>query len=344
MEIITPFLICIKSTIVIKLKKIAEQDIWYFFQIYKILNYSKKEKISLGVKRTVKLSGNFPGLWRRTLMQTPNGSCQFGKTLFVASGDAEYCLVLNKEPLNFTKPPSCEAVWGLHMEPELYIKKFGYQKSSRSLINRFYTSSSKLIKKKGVYISSPPYVHFHLGKNWDFLDKCNIPIKTIDIGIIISDLNELPGHRNRLNFLDEIDKSDLNVSIWGRGNNLYKYKNYKGFIYNKWDVYKKCKYTIVLENTISDFYWTEKITDALLAYTLPFYYGSELIHKYLPSKSIISIDIMKNDVVDFIKDNIKNKEYEKRLTAISEARKKILHEQNLYAFIDKEIEKVEGAF
>ena len=95
-----------------------------------------------------------------------------------------------------------------------------------------------------------------------------------------------------------------------------------------------------MENTISDYYWSEKVVDALLAYTLPFYYGAQTLNKYLPSQSIIPIDIEAFDIIEIIKRNINNNEYEKRLIFINEARKKILAEQNLYAFIDKEIENL----
>jgi hypothetical protein len=73
---------------------------------------------------------------------------------------------------------------------------------------------------------------------------------------------------------------------------------------------------------------------------LPFYYGAPNASKYFPKESFISIDI--NDLegsYQIISDAIKNNEYQKRLPAIKEARKRVLEKYNFYATISQIIEK-----
>ncbi len=100
--------------------------------------------------------------------------------------------------------------------------------------------------------------------------------------------------------------------------------------------HSQCKYSIVLENTVSDWYWSEKVADALLSFSLPLYHGCPRIGSFLPPESVIPIDIHNPGCIEEIADVIRSGAFEKRFSAIAEARRLILHEQNLYAFIDRE--------
>ncbi|MEM6506956.1 MAG: glycosyltransferase family 10, partial [Planctomycetota bacterium] len=45
----------------------------------------------------------------------------------------------------------------------------------------------------------------------------------------------------------------------------------------------------VLENSISDDYWTEKLSDAYLGWALPLYVGCKNIDRYVPSESLVQL-------------------------------------------------------
>jgi hypothetical protein len=306
---------------------------------------SQAEKASMGVRRTVRLLSNFPGLWQRTIEQTPSGQCRWGDTLFVADGIADHYVVLNsmgampveqyRERLHDAFP---EVVWGLHMEPGEYIEKLGYATpAEHTLASRFYTNSEMLIRKGRPYVASPPYVHFHTGKSWDFLKNAVPPRKTADLCVISSDLATLKGHVDRIRFLREIDDSDIEIDIWGRGKSLQALKKYKGFLLNKWDAHSRFKYSIVIENSKSKIYWTEKFADAILSFSLPLYHGATDIGEYFPEGSFIRIDITDPNCLQKIRDILREDPYESRLPAILEARELILQKQNLYAFLDHEL-------
>ena len=309
---------------------------------------SDSAKAERGIKFTVRLIPNFPRLWESIVDQTPKGSCQWGNTLFYSefNGEADLYVVLNTSthdyggnPMPPVDLPEAERVWGLHLEPPEYVKMFRLdQQNEHAKISRFYTNVESLYcENPDKYIPSPPYNLMHIDCSWDFLVNAPVPVKTEEICMISSSLNRITGHQGRLQFIERLVKSELQFSLWGRGDEFKKYPNYRGFAPKKWDVLAPCKYSIVVENSIVPFYWTEKISDNLLAFTLPLYYGSPNVSKFLPDDCYIPIDIHDPLCADKITEIVASGEYEKRLPAIIEAREKILHEQNLFAFLNREI-------
>jgi hypothetical protein len=100
------------------------------------------------------------------------------------------------------------------------------------------------------------------------------------------------------------------------------------------------RYHIAIENYIGPHHWTEKLADAFLGLTLPFYAGCPNAAEYFPAESFIPIDM--NDpqaAVRRMREAISGNEYEKRLPAVIEARRRILFEHNLFAVLSREIEK-----
>lgn len=341
-------LLKLRSRLLLKIWRLKYSDFWYKSIIKRVVGLTPQEKSSRGIKRTVRLISNFPGLWQRTIEQTPKGSCQWGSTLFLADGDADHYVILNSihQPvgsrlLSKFKLPEPGRVWGLHMEPESYVRLLGYDTpQEHSLVSRFYTNSESLILQGGIYRPSPPYVHFLTGKSWDFLHAAPPPSKSITLGIIASDLESLDGHKARLRFLEEIDASDIDCVIWGRGDKLKRFRKYKGFALNKWDVHSICRYSIVIENCVSPLYWSEKVADALLGYSLPLYYGSRELERFLPHDSFIPVNINQSDCIEVIREILRSDPYENRLPAIKEARRQLLEKENLYAFLDHELESL----
>lgn len=99
------------------------------------------------------------------------------------------------------------------------------------------------------------------------------------------------------------------------------------------------RYHIAIENHVCDHWWTEKLSDAFLGCTLPFYYGAPNAADYFPADSFIPIDI--KDVpgsLKIIQNAIANNEYEKRLPAIKEARRRCLEKYNTFATLSNLIE------
>jgi hypothetical protein len=327
---------------------------WYFQYkegrhkgaIRRILNLTPEEKAARGITRTVRIAANFPGMWARTLDLTPRRHCQWGETLFVADGPGDLYLVINsilqRQPGNRFLPtvtlPEKERAWALHMEPEEYVKKLGYDDESEATnYSRFYTSCPSLLAEGGIYRPAPPYINFLLSKTWDQLAAAARPQQKFQLGIIMSGLQDLKGHHARFTFLKALHASDIDYVFWGRGENLDRFRGYRGFAGSKWTAHAACRYSIVLENSVAPYYWSEKPADSLLAWSLPFYHGCPNLGDYLPPESFIPIDINQPEAaVAMIRQTLREDSYEQRFAAITEARRRLLHEHHLYAFLDRE--------
>lgn len=91
------------------------------------------------------------------------------------------------------------------------------------------------------------------------------------------------------------------------------------------------RYHIAIENEYSPHHWTEKLSDCFLAGCLPFYYGCPNLEEYFPKESFIRIDIKKPQAsFEIISDAIQSRQYARRLDDITEARRLVLEDHNLF--------------
>jgi hypothetical protein len=109
----------------------------------------------------------------------------------------------------------------------------------------------------------------------------------------------MEGHNLRLQLIEYLQSVQYDYDLYGRGFNQ---------IDNKFDALYPYKYSIAIENSRFNHYWTDKITDCFLSWTLPFYYGAQNIHKYFPKESFIIINPnRKEETLKIIKNVILNK-------------------------------------
>ncbi len=99
------------------------------------------------------------------------------------------------------------------------------------------------------------------------------------------------------------------------------------------------RYHVAVENHIGPHHWTEKLADAFLGATLPFYSGCPDAADYFPPESFIPIDLQDPDgALHTIRRAIADNEYERRLPAILEARRRVLYDYNLFSVLAREVE------
>ena len=107
------------------------------------------------------------------------------------------------------------------------------------------------------------------------------------------------------------------MDLFGKGIN---------FIADKMDGLLPYRYSLAIENASIPYYFTEKINDCFLAYTVPLYYGCQNIDKFFPSKSYIPIDIGNSKAaIKKIRDVIETDDWNARLEAVKEARELVLN-------------------
>jgi hypothetical protein len=173
------------------------------------------------------------------------------------------------------------------------------------------------------------------GKDYNEIMGVTHPTKTKKLSTVCS--NKQQGHtmhKLRYAFTAMMEKEIPELERYGRG---FKW------IEKKAEALDDYEFHVAIENHIEDNVWTEKLADAFLGFTVPIYHGCPNVYDYFPKESLIQIDI--NDMpgsIQKIKNIIaKEGEYERRLDAVKEARRRVLEEYNLLAMISKIVEKAE---
>jgi Arc/MetJ-type ribon-helix-helix transcriptional regulator len=102
------------------------------------------------------------------------------------------------------------------------------------------------------------------------------------------------------------------------------------------------RYHLAIENHQAPHHITEKLTDTFLAGALPFYFGATRAADYFPADSFIPIDIRKpHEAIATIQRAIQEDQYTKRIDAIHEAKRRVLEEQNLFAILAHQIDRLD---
>ncbi len=172
---------------------------------------------------------------------------------------------------------------------------------------------------------------WYVNKSYDFI-KENNPKKSKLISCIISNKSFTDGHSKRLKFAEELKKHFGNsIDIYGKGINE---------IDEKWDAIEPYKYHIVLENSSQKYYFTEKILDACLGLSYPFYWGCANIADYFDSKSMSIIDIENpKEAIKIIKMSIEEDQFNRNFEYLQDSKNKVLNEYNMFAWVADYINK-----
>jgi hypothetical protein len=165
---------------------------------------------------------------------------------------------------------------------------------------------------------------------WDQMERMEPPAKTKLLSTVCSQrTGNVTLHSTRVDFTWRLKDDVPELDIYGHGVNPMN---------DKAEALDSYKFHIVVENHVYDHHVTEKLPDAFLGYTLPFYHGAPNTEEYFPKESFIPIDI--NDYKrsrEIIRFHLGNNEYEDRLPFIIEARRRVLEEQNLFGIIASKI-------
>ncbi len=179
------------------------------------------------------------------------------------------------------------------------------------------------------------YLHpWWVKKTYDELNAMDCPKKLKILSSIISNLTASPGHKNRFAFINKLKGHYKdNLDWFSKGQNTY--------LPDKWDGLASYKYSIVAENSYYSNYFTEKISDCFLAYTMPFYTGCPNIGDFFDERSFVRIDI--NDFVksiNIIDESIQANLFEQNLTYIKESRNLVLNEYHFIAGLSNILRKI----
>lgn len=269
-----------------------------------------------------------PDILRQTpgyRMESPKNNGFWDDVEFVCEedGECDFAVVLNRvgRENRYVVCPA-ENVFAVFQEPYVF-RSHDWLIDDHKQFSKVLTPY--IFNKDPKYIAHFPLLAWYIDKTYDELKVIDVPQKTHQISWITSNKSLFPGHKERIEFLDYIRKSDIDIDIFGKGIRP---------IDNKWDGQAPYKYSLVVENHAGPDHWTEKVSDSFLAYSLPIYYGCTNLEDYFPEQAFIRIDIHKpEEAVQIIRDAIANNEWEKRLDAIKQSRDLVLDTYNFFPYM-----------
>lgn len=149
------------------------------------------------------------------------------------------------------------------------------------------------------------------------LDKIDIQKNNL-ASLIASSQNKLKGHKLRHKIAKYIKNNELNIAVIGRG-----YKPFK----NKEDGLKSFRYSIIIENSSEQDYFTEKLVDACLLETIPIYWGAPNISKYFDIRGFIVCN--SSDEIENALKNLSIRDYNRKIKWIKKNKEIALYHANL---------------
>jgi len=158
------------------------------------------------------------------------------------------------------------------------------------------------------------------------------PEKKLLCSMIVSKKSFVQGHKDRLNFTADImDHFKNKIDYYGFGIKELK---------NKRDAIDPYLFSIAIENSQHENYWTEKIADVYLGHTMPIYHGCKNINNFFPSKSLVNINIYnKDEAIAQIEECLNNPDKIYNST-VFDARRRVLLEYNMFKVLEVGINKV----
>ena len=99
------------------------------------------------------------------------------------------------------------------------------------------------------------------------------------------------------------------------------------------DFLKNYRFHIAVENDITDYFFTEKITNCFAAQTIPIYIGAKKIDEFFNPDGIIQVSLDSLDDIERILAQCTPEEYEQRLPAVLENYERVKEYKNSYDFL-----------
>lgn len=266
------------------------------------------------------------------LRQTPGQRGIWDDIYFTLDPHAacDYLLVLNFIPSELGEVSLAQPTWAMMQEPHI-AGKFDWVVEGHDHFDRVLTHC--INNKSEKYRFTQTCLPWHVNKSYDELSVQACPAKPKTLSWITSNKRTFPGHKLRMDFhLAIATHNEFEIDVFGYGINP---------IEDKWLGLSPYKYSLAVENSSSPHYWTEKLADCFLSYSLPFYYGCTNLEDYFPEEAFIRIDINNpKHSMRLIEDAINSRQWEKRQAAIAEARDLVLNHYQLFPFIAKEIRQL----
>ena len=197
--------------------------------------------------------------------------------------------------------------------PAVSVQQNDWIKTYYKFFDTIFTSNKDLLDIDDKFKFVP------VGGCWIKPDEQCIYSKSKMVSIIASDKNYTDGHQLRTSAARKIK----NVDIYGRGFNPIEYKL---------DGLKDYRFSIVVENTKKDFYYTEKLIDCFMTGTIPIYWGCPSINNFFDDKGMLIFDTLEElqRIVNGVSDELYNLKLEYVRKNFELAKEYLISEDYMY--------------
>ena len=225
-------------------------------------------------------SENCKEIWERLCETKDMNNYGIDKEIYITNDDDyTHVIILNTAMPEIPSHILKKNVVGLAFEPLPFL----------NLTNEFIEYATKNIEK--YYIGTKhtlpdPFIEYY-SFMWHINPYGSIPEKTKIMSLMISVKYETFGHQYRHELAKHIILNRLPIDIYGNGCEVYshEYTQLKGK-FNEKEPYEDYLFHISIENMQTEHYFSEKVTNPLLAGCTPVYLGCLNINKYFPNNII----------------------------------------------------------
>ena len=202
---------------------------------------------------------------------------------FTNDDDYTHAIIMNTSMPDLKIPK--ENVIGLAFEPIYFLGLTPqFVEYAKNHIGRYFIGDK--------FDLPEPFIE-HFAYMWHSRPPREISFKNKLMSIIVSEKQFAPGHLYRHQLVQKIIELNLPIDIYGRGSNKYKYNRVIGK-FNDAEPYETYSYSICIENTICNHYFSEKVITPLMYNCMPIYLGCKNLNKYLENVVILEGDIQKD--------------------------------------------------
>lgn len=287
----------------------------------------------------VKLSTNFPE-WP-LIRQTPGRSGVWGDCRFFINEEIQDCDfwvvyddVLRPETTR-CPPGNTLLITGEPPSVKTYHPRFAAQFARVLTCQRGLKHPNVIYGQQALpwmigcrYVSETGQWDRSYSKDYDELSAMTAVPKTKLLSVLSSDKAFTPGHKRRLAFVEALqERFGSEIDVFGRGIRPVE---------DKWDAIAPYKYHVVIENGQFPDYWTEKLSDALLAGAYPLYAGSPNIGDYFPDAVLTRLNTAEfGTAITQIEKEIAANRFEATVSTRQEAARRLINEYNLFPMLEK---------
>jgi hypothetical protein len=205
---------------------------------------------------------------------------------------------------------------GESIDPESY-KLFDYHSGLEQDFDLIFTYSARFLDKykNAVFIPSGG-VYYGISKHGGRLNSEQYKAKTKNISLVSSEKTRCELHKFRLD-LARYYKQNSMVDTYGTfdGGNHIKIA----------DSLEYYRYSVIVENDIVPYRFTEKILNCFASMTVPIYIGATKIGDFFNKDGIIQVSVLQTEAIDKIIASCNEEDYIARLPAIRDNFNRIMN-------------------